>query len=181
MRRTQPIGSESVHPHLYPAGDTRLRFRPLDRSDRAEFAALFRQLSPESRHRRYLSPMQKLTAAQLAYLTDIDHLKHEAIAAVDERDGSIVGVARYVAERGQARIAEVAVEVLDEFQNRGIGTALTEATVARARANRFDLLTATTLWDNWPARSLLRRLGFRTRASHGREIDLELVLNRSSH
>ena len=181
MRRTQLIASVTEERYLYAAGDTRLRLRPLDRTDSDGFAALFHRLSLESRHRRYLSPMNKLTAAQLAYLTDIDHLKHEAIAAVDERDGSIVGVARYAAGGGQARIAEVAVEVLDEFQNRGIGTALTEATVARARANGFELLTATTLWDNWPARSLLRRLGFRTRSSHGREIDLQVVLNPSSN
>jgi hypothetical protein len=38
------------------------------------------------------------------------------------------------------------------------------------------LLTATTWWDNRPARALLRGLGFRARGSHGVEIDLELEL-----
>jgi hypothetical protein len=48
--------------------------------------------------------------------------------------------------------------------------------VRRARANGFTLLTATTLWENRPARALLRRLGFRARASHGSEIEYELEL-----
>jgi hypothetical protein len=45
-----------------------------------------------------------------------------------------------------------------------------------ARANGFTLLTAMTLWENRPARALLRGLGFRARASQGSEIDLELQL-----
>ena len=41
----------------------------------------------------------------------------------------------------------------------------------------MTLLTATTLWENLPARTLLRHLRFRARASHGVEIELELELN----
>lgn len=50
-------------------------------------------------------------------------------------------------------VAEVAVEVADELQNMGIGTALARRLVERARANGFTLLTATTLWENKPARA----------------------------
>lgn len=159
-----------------PADATSLRLRPLGREDRDGLAALFHRLSRESRHRRYLSPKSELTRRELTYLTDIDHVRHEAIAAVDERDGSIVGVARYVQVPGQPGVAELAVEVADELQNRGIGTALTEITVQRACENEVALVTATTLWENWPARALLRRFGFRTRTSRGREIDFQLVL-----
>jgi RimJ/RimL family protein N-acetyltransferase len=158
------------------ADATTLQLRPLGREDRESVAGLFHRLSPESRHRRYLSPKPELTPRELTYLTDIDHVRHEAIAAVDERDGSIVGIARYVQVPGQAGVAELAVEVADEFQNRGVGTALTEITVQRARANEVALLTAITLWENSPARSLLRRFGFRTRASRGREIEFQLAL-----
>jgi hypothetical protein len=52
--------------------------------------------------------------------------------------------------------------------------------VGRARANGFALLTATTLWENRPARALLRRLEFRARASHGNVIELELELDPAS-
>ncbi len=158
------------------ADGTPIRLRPLGRDDRDGLAALFHRLSPASRHRRYLSPKPTLSPRELAYLTDVDHVHHEAIAAVDERDDSIVGVARYVEVPGKPGVAELAVEVVDELQNRGVGTALTGITIQRARANDVALLTATTLWENWPARSLLRRFAFRTRASRGREIDFQLVL-----
>ena len=73
-----------------------------------------------------------------------------------------------------------AVEVADELQGMGIGTALARRVVRRARANGFALLTATTLWENRPARALLRRLEFHARGSDGSVIELELELNSMS-
>lgn len=143
---------------LVLADGTRLALRPLGSDDRDGVAALFGRLSPESRYRRFLSPKRDLTPRELAYFTDIDHIRHEAFAAVDQCDGSIVGVCRYVhvADR-PGGVADLAVEVADELQNMGIGTALARRTVQRARDNGFALLTATTLWENRPARALLRR------------------------
>ena len=141
-----------------------------------QLAGLFARLTPESRHRRFLSPKRELTARELTFFTDIDHLNHEAIAAVDQRDDSIVGVARYVRDADRADVAEVAIEVADAFQRMGIGTALARLTIQRARANGLTFLTATTLWENRAARELLRQHGFRARQSHGGEIDHELKL-----
>jgi RimJ/RimL family protein N-acetyltransferase len=156
---------------------TRLALRPLKSNDRDGVAALFARLTPESRRRRFLSPKHELTPRELAYLTDIDHVQHEAIAAVDQLNGSIVGVSRYAHFSDHARVAEIAVAVADELQSMGIATALATRTVQRARANGFALLTATTLWENRAARALLRRLGFHGRCSHGSEIEFELELD----
>jgi RimJ/RimL family protein N-acetyltransferase len=163
------------HPLVLSDG-TRLRFRPLTSDDRDRLAGLFARLSFESRRRRFFTPKPELPPRALAYLTDIDHVGHEAIAAVDESDGSIVGVARYVRLTDRVGVADVAAEVADELQGMGIGTELATRLVERARANCFTLLTATTLWENRPARALLRRLRFRPRASQGSEIELELAL-----
>jgi RimJ/RimL family protein N-acetyltransferase len=162
---------------LVLADATRLRLRPIGSDDRDGFAALFARLSPQSRYRRFLSPKPELTPRELSYLTDIDHIHHEAFAAVDQRDGSIVGVGRYVHVADRPGVAELGVEVADELQGMGIGTAIARHTVQRAGANGFALLTGTTLWENRPARALLRRLEFRARASHGSEIELELELD----
>jgi protein lysine acetyltransferase len=162
---------------LVLADGTRLRFRPLSSDDRDRLAGLFARLTFESRRSRFLSPKPALTTRELAFLTDIDHVAHEAIAAVDQRDNSIVGIARYVRVPDRPRDADVAVEVADEIQSMGVGTELVARLVDRARANGITLLTATTLWENRPARALMRRLGFRARASHGAEIELELELN----
>ena len=158
------------------ANGTRISLRQVGAGDRAGMAALFARLTPESRHRRFLSPKRELTPRELTFFTDIDHLNHEAIAAVDQRDDSIVGVARYVRNADRAYVAEVAIEVADAFQRMGIGTALARLTIQRARANGLTFLTARTLWENRAARGLLRQHGFRARQSHGGEIDYELKL-----
>jgi RimJ/RimL family protein N-acetyltransferase len=165
------------HDELVLVDGTRLRVRPLTREDRDGLLSLFHRLSEESRWRRFMSPKPQLAPRELDYLTDVDHVAHEAFAAVDERDGSLVGVARYIRHPGAECSAELAVEVADELQRRGIGTALCTRVIARARANGFTVLTATALWNNLAARRLLRRLGFHARRSQGREIELALALD----
>jgi GNAT superfamily N-acetyltransferase len=161
---------------LMLADGTRVLLRPIGREDREGLAALFTRLTPESRHRRFLSPKHELTPRELVFFTDIDHVGHEAIVALDQRDGSIVGVARYVCIGDRAGVVELAVVVADELHRLGIGTALARRAVWRASANGFALMTATTLRENRPARALLRRLGFRARASSSREIEFDLQL-----
>lgn len=144
------VRASSAEPtdQLVSADGTRLRFRPLGSDDRDGVAALFARLSPESRYRRFLSPKPNLTRRELSYFTDIDHIRHEALAAIDQRDGSIVGIGRYMHVTDRRKVADLAVEVTDELQNMGIGTALASYTVQRARDNGFALLTATTLGEN---------------------------------
>jgi RimJ/RimL family protein N-acetyltransferase len=153
-----------------------LDVRPMTRADRDGLAALFERLSPESRFHRYFSPKPALSRRELDYLSEVGHVGHVAFAAVDRRDGSIVGVARYIEHGSAEPTAELAVEVADEFQRRGIGTALCERVIDGARSNGFTRLTATTLWENQPARGLMRRLGFHAVRSQGREIEFELML-----
>jgi RimJ/RimL family protein N-acetyltransferase len=181
---SEPMATTSVQASWAEATDvlvladgTRLQLRPLGSDDRDGVAALFARLSPESRYRRFLSPKRELTPREVKFLTDIDHIHHEAFGATDERDSSIVGVGRYVHVADRPKVADLAVEVTDELQNMGIGTALARRTVQRARDNGFALLTATTLSENRPARALLRRLEFRAHARHGSEIELELKLD----
>jgi hypothetical protein len=95
---------------------TRLRLRRVGPHDRDRLAKLFARLGPESRYRRFLLPKRELTPGELAALTDVDHLYHEAIAAVHQHDGSIVGVGHYAprhrsrgqrerSRRGRRRVA----------------------------------------------------------------------------
>jgi RimJ/RimL family protein N-acetyltransferase len=153
-----------------------LSVRPLTPSDRDGVAALFERLSPESRHHRFLAPKPRLSARELDYLASVDHVRHDALAAVDERDRSIVAIVRYVQVPGRPGVADVAAEVADHLHNLGIASTLALLAVDRARANGFTTLTATVLWDNQPARAILRRLGFRACASVGATLDLELRL-----
>ena len=48
-------------------------------------------MSEESRYRRFLAPKPSFTAAELAYLTEIDHHDHEALIAIEPQSGEPVG------------------------------------------------------------------------------------------
>src|SRR3954451_9428768 len=107
-----------------------ISIRPIAPEDRALLEVAFAELSDESRYRRFLSPMSNLSPAQLDYLIDVDHHDHEALIALDEGAESLIGVARYV--RTGETVAEPAVAVADDWQRRGVGTALLDALVDRA-------------------------------------------------
>ncbi len=161
---------------LVLADGRRLKIRPIERQDRDRLRRLFMRLTPESRYRRYLSPKPALSERELDHLLDVDHVHHEALAAVDETNGSFIAAARYVQLPDQPDVADVAIEVADDLHRQGIGTALAIRTLERARANGFTRVTAITLHDNRPARALLRRLHFWPLSSHGYEAEFELEL-----
>jgi len=180
MESRQQTSGDDIAPLTVAVADgSIIEIRPLTRGDRAGLTELFSRLSAESRQRRFFTPKVELSERELAYFTDVDHVSHEALAAIDPWDGSIVGVARYVKYGDHPAVADVAIEVADDRQRCGIGTALDERLVGRARVNRMACLSATTRWDNRPARALLRRFGFRARASRGGELQLDLDVSAS--
>jgi RimJ/RimL family protein N-acetyltransferase len=153
-----------------------LHVRPIDRADRALLADAFERMSERSRYQRFLHPKPRLTEEELDFFTDIDHRAHEAVAAVDPRDGSLVGVARYATLGGDATTADLAFFVVDDWHGRGIATMLVRALLDRAEANGITSFIALTLSENAAARALLKRTGFRkVDSSHGVvEMRLEL-------
>jgi GNAT superfamily N-acetyltransferase len=132
--------------------------RPIHADDKEKLLRGFERLSDESRYRRFLTPMPALSSSQLAYLTDIDHRNHEAMIAFDMAMGDAVGVGRYVRE-ADSDMAEAAVTVLDEWQGRGLGTALTRILAGRAEQEGITSFTAVLLADNPRMVSLLRGIG----------------------
>ena len=91
---------------LVLADGRRLKIRPIERQDRDRLRRLFMRLTPESRYRRYLSPKPALSERELDHLLDVDHVHHEALAAVDETNGSFVAAARYVQLPDQPDVAD---------------------------------------------------------------------------
>src|SRR3954447_7452487 len=157
----------------------RFLVRPISPHDRDQLGALFLRLGREARLSRYFSPKPALSSRELTYLTDVDDVRHVALAAVDASDLSIVGVARYVTYAQMPASAEVAVEVADDLQRSGIGTHLMNGIVERAVLNRVAVLTARTRYGNRAAGALSRRLGFRPLAGGGAETRWQLDLGRT--
>jgi GNAT superfamily N-acetyltransferase len=112
--------------HIQLRDGTRARIRPIRPDDKARLQSGVMRLSPHSRYLRFNAPVDRLTADQLRYLTEIDYHDHMAWVALDEdvpEDGGM-GVARYIRLAEDPTVAEAAVTVMDEYQGRGLGTVL---------------------------------------------------------
>ncbi len=132
--------------------------RPISPQDAGALRASFERLSQESRYRRFLSPMTELGGPMLRYLTEIDHHDHEALIATGA-DGTIVGVARSVRSRSDPQVAEAAVTVADDWQGRGLGTALLGLLADRARVEGITRFTALILATNREMLDVFEGLG----------------------
>ena len=151
-----------------------IAIRPIAASDRDRLAAAFERLSPESRYLRFFSTISRLSQSQLTYLTEVDHHDHEALVAVDEATGGLVGVARYV--RTDPGVAEPAVVVADDWQGRGIGSSLLDQLASRAREEGIAVFAAVVLAHNEAALVALGRLGESRVVSQGQHVEVHIDL-----
>jgi RimJ/RimL family protein N-acetyltransferase len=147
-----------THEAKLRSGDTVL-IRPIRPSDKQLLLDAFERLSPESRYRRFFSPVQELGARQLHYLTEVDHHTHEALVAVDPKTGAGVAVARFVRSAADRAVAEFAVAVADDWQGRGLGTELLQELSDRATEEGVSRFSAFVLAENSPMLHVLRALG----------------------
>ena len=131
-----------------------LLVRPLRNGDVDTVAALFELLGEQSRRARFNGPKPALGSAELAHLAAVDETRHVLVAYL-EGDPGPVAIARLVRDGDSA---EIAFEVADEHQRRGIGSALTAELLADARAAGVREVTALVASDNTAAVSLLRRV-----------------------
>jgi GNAT superfamily N-acetyltransferase len=154
--------------------------RPVRPDDKPLFAAAWEAFGETSRYRRFLVPKDHLSADDLEYLTEVDHVDHEAIGAVEPRTGKGLGVARYIRDQARPRAAEAAVAVVDEWQGRGLGGLLLRRLTERAAANGITTFTASLLTENRSMLHLFERLGrvhVRDLGGGTMEIDVELPVD----
>jgi GNAT superfamily N-acetyltransferase len=146
--------------HVTLVDGTEIAVRPITPADRGALQDGFDRLGPESRYTRFLAPMGRLSASQLKYLTDVDHHDHEALVAYepsDRTDG--IGVARFVRLSEDPGAAEFAVTVADDWQGRGVGTALLTLLADRAREEGIDRFRGLMLARNEPVQNLVGLFG----------------------
>jgi ribosomal protein S18 acetylase RimI-like enzyme len=124
--------------------------RPLRGGDVDTVLAVFHRLSEESRRTRFNGAKARLPEEELWHLAKVD-ATHHALVAYVEGDPDPVAIARLVRD---GRSAEIAFEVASDYQQRGIGSALTEELLADARAAGISEITALVASDN-PAAPLV--------------------------
>jgi RimJ/RimL family protein N-acetyltransferase len=122
----------------------------------------FSRLSPDSRWHRFLGGVPDLDDTMLRRLVDgVDGVRHIALVLVafprggEERP---VGVGRLVQYADDPSRADIAVTVADDWQGRGVGTALAEALMQR-RPPAVRRLSTVVAADNAASLAMLARLG----------------------
>ena len=158
--------------HVQLCDGASVLIRPIRPEDRGRLRKGFDRLSEHSRYLRFQAPLSTLSDKQLSYLTEVDHHDHEALLALDGDE--IVGVARFV--RVTNRVAECAIVVADEWQGRGVATALLERLVERAGEEGVERFTALVLAENAEAVRLLERLGDTEQRRVGSQVELDIAL-----
>lgn len=135
---------------------------PLLPTDGKALREMFRRLSPQSRQRRFLSTLSDLDDVMLERLVgDVDGVRHVALLlTVFPPDGEErpVGIARLIQDPADPATADVAFTVADDWQGRGVGTALAEALLRRRPATVTRLSTEVEA-DNRASLALLAGAG----------------------
>ncbi len=135
--------------------------RPLEAKDQQREFTFIKNLSPESRHFRFLSTLKEPGESLMSQLMDVDYRRRMAYVALIMDGGELVeiGVARYAASEGDGT-CESAVVVADQWQRKGLGNRLMNHLIDAARKNGFEYMFSIDSAANTHMRRLADELGF---------------------
>lgn len=159
---------------------TAVLIRPVEAADAHLLTEAFGRLSDTSRASRFLTGKPRLTDREVRDFSDVDHHDHEAIGALDPRDGRGIGIARYIRLTDDRNAAEFAITVIDAWHGRGVGGELTRRLICRAREEGIERFTAVVALHNRAVLPLLQSSGQRVRViGHDRyTLEYELSLGK---
>lgn len=145
-----------------PGGLTAI-IRPIHTDDGPRLVEGLRQLSPESRRRRFLFSKGSFTAKELDYFTHCDGVNHLALVVVatdpNGREDQFIAVARCIRDATDPGLAEVAIAVTDDWQHQGVGEVLIQALAKSAWEAGIRYWSATLFINNIAMRKLLEMVG----------------------
>lgn len=145
-----------------------VRLRPVQADDAHALQGFVRALSPSSRQLRFHIGLQELPPGLLRDMTAVDQRCHVALVALadaGEDEPRIVAEARYVVADGHS--AEFALAVADDWQGRGLGSALLRRLARHAARRGLQRLFGEVLRTNAVMIAMMRRLGGRFGAVPG--------------
>jgi GNAT superfamily N-acetyltransferase len=141
---------------------TNIHVRPIVPDDEPLLIEAVAAMSERTVYFRFFSPLKRLPDALAHRLAVVDYNDRFAIVATTHKPGGkerIVGVARYDRAAG-SDVAETAVAVIDEFQRRGLGSALLAILGKVAREHGIKTFTLIVLPENQQMLGLLRKMGW---------------------
>jgi RimJ/RimL family protein N-acetyltransferase len=143
--------------HIFLEHDLRLRVRALQCGEEAPIRALDRGLSVRTRYLRFFTPFQSIPDVLVRRLACVDQRNFAIIAEHDRDGGDAIALAGFSAVTEET--AEVALMVRDDYQRRGVGTALGEMLLIAAERRGFRRFVASMTTDNLAIRRIVDRCG----------------------
>ena len=130
--------------------------RPITPKDADGIRYFHSRQSDESIYLRFFAPLRELSDRDVYRFTHVDH--HDRVALVATLDGEIIGVGRY--DRIDPSSAEVAFNISDHFQGKGIGSVMLEHLAAIAQELGISRFTAEVLPQNRKMLAVFREAGY---------------------
>lgn len=150
-------------PHTLELNDgTKLHVRPIEASDEPLLHEAVAAMSERSVYFRFFTPLKRMPDAMAHRLAVVDYNDRFAVVATSKGQSGkerIIGVARYDRAAG-TDVAETAVAVVDEFQHRGLGSALLTILAKVAREHGIKTFSLIVLPENQQMLGLLRKMGW---------------------
>ncbi len=162
---TKPILGEQQRWSQRLGGGVHVLIRPITKLDASAERAFIEGLSANTMRMRFMAQIQHPSEAFISRLTNLDGIHDVALVAVT-KDGAaekIVGVSRYSRHATENR-CECALAVSDDWQHKGLGTALMRHLIEIAKAQGLALMESTEFAENLDMRTLLHELGFHLRS-----------------
>jgi RimJ/RimL family protein N-acetyltransferase len=133
--------------------------RQVRRGDAPALARAYASLGRQSRYQRFFTAIPEIPDSVLTELTEIDHQDREVLVAVPLLSAEIIGGCQFVRRADRPDTAEVAVTVVDAWQNRGVASALLARLSERALEAGIEYFTAEILAENRAVLAMLPGLG----------------------
>ena len=146
--------------HRSPRTDVNIQIRPVKNSDIYLLQDFFSSLSNETLYNRYHSARKVMSYEQLQKFITIDYRKEMIILALANDGGieEVVGLGEYRITR-KSLIADIALTVRDDYQNKGIGRELFNYLTEIAQNAGILGFTAEVLADNISISRMMERMG----------------------
>ncbi|MDO5502978.1 MAG: GNAT family N-acetyltransferase [Actinomycetia bacterium] len=130
--------------------------RPIKPSDIPLIEQFHAKQSPESIYFRFFAPLKTISPKDLHRFTHVDYVDRVALVATVRDD--IVGIGRY--DRVSPTSAEVAFNISDNFQGRGIGSVMLEHLAAIAQEEGITRFVAEVLPQNRKMLTVFSEAGY---------------------
>ena len=131
--------------------------RPISVDDSDALQRLHTSQSEASVYLRFFTYKSKLTPRELERFTRVDH--RDRVALVVVRGGAIIGVGRYD-RLDDPQDAEVAFNIADASQGKGVGSILLEHLAAAAREHGIERFSAEVLPENRKMLTVFAEAGY---------------------